>query len=87
MNNSFKILLLLTSLAFVSNTAVAQSNKLRPDDEIESLKVSEKDLENGVSQKKLLKTEVLVSQSEVRALEQIKTLIANLLIKLKMKKG
>ena len=60
----------------MSNTAVAQSNKLKPDDEIESLKVSEKDLENGTSQRKLLKTEVLVSQSEVQALEQIKSLIA-----------
>ena len=76
MNNFLKILLLLTSFALVSNTAVAQSDNLKPDDEIESLKVSEKDLENGSSQKKLLKTEVLVSQSEVRALEQIKTLIA-----------
>jgi len=44
-------------------------------DQIESLKVSEKDIESGKSEKKLLATEVLVSQSEEKALLHIKNLI------------
>jgi len=45
-------------------------------DQLESLKISEKDIKNGNSDSKLLKTEVLVSQSEEKALSHIKELIA-----------
>ena len=44
-------------------------------DQIDSLKVSEKDIESGRSEKKLLATEVLVSQAEQKALAQIQDLI------------
>lgn len=66
-----------TAIASIIITLLAPSFVVAASsDQIESLQVSERDIETGKSEKKLLATEVLVSQSEEKALTHIKGLIA-----------